>query len=45
MRMLLVLNLEIYSEHLMPNADREMMEHWDDSHLMPADIIIEKTNP
>ena len=38
--MLLVSNLEIYSEHLMPNADREMMEQWDDSHLIPTDIII-----
>ena len=38
--MLLVLNLEIYAEHLVSNADREMMERWDDSHLMPTDIII-----
>ena len=38
--MSLVLNLEIYHEHLMPNADREMMEQWDDSHLMPTDMNI-----
>jgi len=38
--MLLVLNLEIYSEYLMPNANREMMEQWNDSHLMSTDIII-----